>query len=145
MSHDINKSIGGRISFLRKEVFHMTQAEFSSVLGIGQGYLSQIETGARGLSSDGINNISEKLCIDKDLLYPDKVSDEAISEYFMLNNNLSDELITNMLSKVKSFCDSMNYSLTTADTEFISRLMQLSETERNSFYKSLSILSNLWD
>lgn len=47
-------TIGTRLSKIRREVLNMSQAEFSTILGISQGALSEIEKDKRGLTQEAI-------------------------------------------------------------------------------------------
>lgn len=43
------KSMAARITYLRNDILHMTQAEFASTLKISQTYLSLLESGKKAL------------------------------------------------------------------------------------------------
>jgi len=62
------ENIGTRLVHLRKKVFNMNQKQFSPILGITQGALSEIENGNRGLPADAIIKLLE-LSLAPDTLF----------------------------------------------------------------------------
>lgn len=48
------KSIGERLAYVRKNILLMNQTEFSRLIGVSQGALSDIENNNRGLSMEAI-------------------------------------------------------------------------------------------
>ncbi|GAA4655200.1 hypothetical protein GCM10023142_23380 [Anaerocolumna aminovalerica] len=46
--------IGKRLSYVRKNIFKLNQKDFSNLIGVSQGALSDIENGNRGLSMEAL-------------------------------------------------------------------------------------------
>lgn len=145
MGNNNSVNIGERITFIRKNVFHMSQSDFSSILGISQTYLSLIENNSRSVNSETVIRFAESLHISSDLLYPDRISDEEISDFFLLDKTVSDTVISKILSEAKDYCDSMSYALSDCDKEFLDKLMRIPETDRKKLYNALSTISDLYD
>lgn len=51
--------IGSRIRELRTSILNMSQLEFSKILGISQGALSEIESGGRGLPIEAAERLAK--------------------------------------------------------------------------------------
>lgn len=80
-------NVGERIKHIRK-TNNMTQIEFSSVVGIAQGTLSEIEAGKAKPSFDMIYEIKKHFKIDLDWLIMGDILNEVdkVAEYELLQN-----------------------------------------------------------
>ena len=51
--------IGKRLAYIRKSILNLSQNEFSQLIGISQGALSDVEKGNRGLSTEALIRLYE--------------------------------------------------------------------------------------
>lgn len=76
-------AIGRRIAFYRKKAA-MTQAALSEILGVSEGYISQLERGSAKIPLPRLSQISDILGVDIALL----VSDRAIVSDVPFNSEI---------------------------------------------------------
>lgn len=76
--------LGARLSTVRSKVLSMSQKDFSALLGISQGSLSEVENGKRGLSMEAIIKLMKY-----------SKSDNRFSVYWILTGE-NDPLSTTM-------------------------------------------------
>jgi len=51
--------IGKRLSYVRKNFYNLSQKDFSALIGVSQGALSDVENGNRGLSMEALISLYE--------------------------------------------------------------------------------------
>lgn len=79
--------IGTRLSAVRSKILSMNQKDFSNLLGISQGALSEVENGKRGLSMEAIIKLMKY-----------SKSDNRISVFWILTGENDPALTTMNLS-----------------------------------------------
>lgn len=72
------KSMAARITYLRNDILHMTQAEFASTLKISQTYLSLLESGKKSITKAIISKILTTFRINSDWLISGLGTDQDI-------------------------------------------------------------------
>lgn len=72
------KSMAARITYLRNDILHMTQAEFASTLKISQTYLSLLESGKKSITEAIISKILTTFRINSDWLISGLGTDQDI-------------------------------------------------------------------
>lgn len=131
-------AIADRISYLRKEIFHMKQEQFSKLIDISQTYLSLIENHKKQVFYDTLLKIStvNKVNIEW-LIYgrdDDKIfNSNKINEQYIIKSNKE-----KALSDLKSA-----FSLNQRETEFIDWFSSLPSKDRISFIDAIQSFQNL--
>jgi transcriptional regulator with XRE-family HTH domain len=131
------EDIGFRISHLRNDILHMTQADFSSALDISQTYLSMIENGKKQI---------QQPILDK-ILITFKVSIEwllfGMGDDILLSDDMAGDFIKkksqdSTLSDLKQY-----YGLRQDEYAFIKWLLSLPSSERRQFVSSINSIFDL--
>lgn len=131
-------AIADRISYLRKEIFHMKQEQFSMLIDISQTYLSLIENHKKQVFYDTLLKIStvNKVNIEW-LIYgrdDDKIfNSNKINEQYIIKSHKE-----KALSELKSA-----FSLNQRETEFIDWFSSLPSKDRISFIDAIQSFQNL--
>lgn len=129
------ESMAKRISYLRNDILHMTQAEFSSLLKISQTYLSLIEAGKKKITKSLLTNILTTFHVNADWLLSGIGTDQDI---FLDEINPKEYTVSydsaNTLHDLQKFCQ-----LSNDDLDFISWFISLSAKDRALF---LSCIEN---
>ena len=129
-------SISERISYLRNDILHMTQAEFSSSLKISQTYLSLIESGKKNITEAIITNILTTFHVNADWFISGIGTDQDIfldstpKPYIPL---LDSETVLHELQKLCHLSDN--------ETSFISWFVSLPEKDRTIFLSCIETFS----
>ncbi|MBO5485024.1 MAG: helix-turn-helix transcriptional regulator [Lachnospiraceae bacterium] len=74
-------TIGERIRYLRKDILHLTQQEFSNSIKISRSNLGNIETNAVSVTPRVLDYISEKYLVNPDWLLNGGTDEEVFVEH----------------------------------------------------------------
>ena len=120
------ESMASRIAYLRNDILHMTQADFSSALKISQTYLSLIEAGKKNVTEAIITNILITFRVNADWLISGIGTDQDI---FLDNAKPQNPIVpldsTDALHDLQKLCH-----LTNDDISFISWFISLPAKDR---------------
>ena len=132
------KNIATRITYLRNNILHMTQNEFSSALKISQTYLSLIESGKKAVSKATIENVLLTFNVNMEWLMFGIGSDDEI----FLNHTSKESILRSMPD---SSLDELQktYQLTHNELHFVQWFVTLPSKEREMFLSSLNCISAL--
>lgn len=131
------ESMAARIAYLRNDILHMTQAEFSSALKISQTYLSLIESGKKNITEAIITNILITFHVNADWLISGIGTDQDI----LLDNTIPRNYIPSpdseaALHELQKLCH-----LSDNETVFISWFVSLPEKDRTIFLSCIETFS----
>ena len=130
------KAIVKRICQLRSEILHLTQEQFAKHTGISQSYLSQLESGRKGINTNTIYHICSTLQLDTDWLVfgtgQPFISDAPASTADILENS---KRPVALLDLQKAF------SLNDSDMAFLSMYVNLPLKERSRFTNALAVIA----
>lgn len=137
-SNEEFKNIATRITYLRNNILHMTQDEFSSALKISQTYLSLIESGKKAVSKATIKNVLLTFNVNMEWLMFGIGSDDEI----FLNHTSKESILQSMPD---SSLDALKkaYQLTDNELHFVQWFVTLPSKEREMFLSSLDCISAL--
>ncbi len=130
--------IAERISYLRQDVLHLTQAQFASALDVSQTYLSQIENKKKVVSSTLIYKISSTFNVRLEWLLVDTDNDNIFQ---------SDKEIIQYSISVKqeeafhSLCSAFN--LQKSNIDFLRWYLSISDEERAGIQQAISFFRKL--
>lgn len=131
------KNIAARITYLRNNILHMTQAEFSSALKISQTYLSLIESGKKPVSQTMIENIISKFDVTTEWLVLGIGSDKAIfAQQPISKNPFHQSISSSAFDELKN-----TYHLTDNEMDFIQWFVTLPSKERASYLSGLDYIA----
>lgn len=138
-SKEESKNITSRMIYLRNNILHMTQSEFSSALNISQTYLSLIESGKKDVSMSTFESVLSVFKVSYDWLTG--ITD--VSDNPFLSTPLSKEYFLNadrenVLSDMQKI-----YHLNSSDMDFLKWFLSLSARKRLSFISGAKELSSL--
>ncbi|MBQ9590820.1 MAG: helix-turn-helix transcriptional regulator [Butyrivibrio sp.] len=139
LSADEKLAIADRISYLRKEIFHMKQSQFSKLIDISQTYLSLIENHRKPIFYDTVLKIATTNDVNIEWLLYGRDSDKIFN-----SNNINEQYIKsshkeNALEELKCA-----YSLNEREITFVDWFSSLSSKERLSFLDAVESLQNLF-
>lgn len=135
---DMNALVS-RVTYLRNDILHMTQAEFSSALQISQTYLSLLESGKKSITEAVITNILITFHVNADWLVFGIGSDQDI---FLNHIDTQDYLLKT--SQGAALHDLKKaYQLKNNELDFISWFVSLSSKERSLFLSCIENISSL--
>lgn len=131
------ESTAARITYLRNDILHMTQAEFSSALKISQTYLSLIESGKKNITEAIITNIMTTFHVNADWLISGIGTDQDI---FLDNTDPKNYLpVPNSevtLHELQKLCH-----LSDNETSFVSWFVSLPAKDRALFLSCIETFS----
>lgn len=131
------ESMAARIAYLRNDILHMTQAEFSSALKISQTYLSLIESGKKNITEAIITNILITFHVNADWLISGIGTDQDI----LLDNTIPRNYIPSPDSEVALHELQKLCHLSDNETAFISWFVSLPEKDRTIFLSCIETFS----
>lgn len=138
LSTEQQHAIVERIHFLRNDVLHMNQKQFSNILDISQTYISLLESGERPLSSTLAIKIISSFHINPEWLIYGKESEDIFSISSTTENGTSHLRIDALNNLVQI------YSLKSKDVTFLQWYLSLSANERLSFIDALDNIAHLY-
>lgn len=130
--------IAERISHLRQDILHLTQAQFSAALEVSQTYLSQIENKKKAVSSTILYKISSIFNVRLEWLITnaDNVdifqSDKEIIQY---------SISVKQEEAFHSLCSAFN--LQKSNIDFLHWYLSISDEERTSLQQAISFFRKL--
>lgn len=133
------KDIASRITHLRNDILHMTQAEFSSVLKISQTYLSLIEAGKKSVPQTMIENIISKFDVTMEWLIIGIGSDETIfahQHHPITKDSLLQSISSSAFNELKK-----TYRLADNELEFVQWFVTLPSKERELYLSGLNYIA----
>lgn len=110
---DTRLIIGKRIRDLRI-MQKLTQAQFAELIGISVNFLSEIETGKKGMSQDTLYRLCTNFSVSSDyILFGTEKNDDSISSSMIIEyvNSLDSkelELLSNYLNSLRELRENMN-------------------------------------
>lgn len=131
------ESTASRITYLRNDILHMTQAEFSSALNISQTYLSLIEAGKKNITEAIISNILITFRVNSDWLISGIGSDEDI----FLDNTTPKKYMPSQDLQVTLHELQKLYQLSDNETTFVSWFLSLPSKDRALFLSCIETFS----
>lgn len=138
-SADEKFAIADRISYLRREIFHMKQSQFSKLIDISQTYLSLIENHRKPVFYDTVLKIATTNDINIEWLLYGRESDKIFN-----SNNINEQYVKS-IQREKALSDfKSSYSLNDREESFINWFSSLSAKERSSFLDAVENLQNLF-
>ena len=131
-------AIADRISYLRKEIFHMKQEQFSKLIDISQTYLSLIENHKKQVFYDTLLKISTVNKVNIEWLIYGRDDDK------IFNSNKINEQYIIKSHKEKALSELQSaFSLNQRETEFIDWFSSLPSKDRISFIDAIQSFQNL--
>ena len=131
-SEDELSEIAGRIMYIRKNVLHLTQKEFSEALGISQSFLSQIESGNRIIPADVVIKINQVFHFPPSyILYGMDLNISSNSSTVFEKNYHQMDALKNMEAA---------FDLKKTDLELLKWYCSLDEARRSALYGSIQVL-----
>ncbi len=138
LSAEQQSAIVERIHFLRNDVLHMNQKQFSNVLDISQTYISLLESGDRPISTILVVKIIASFHINPNwLIYGDESED--IFSISSTAENGTKHLQIDALNNLVQM-----YSLKSKDVAFLQWYLSMSANERLSFINALDNIVRLY-
>lgn len=131
------ESTASRITYLRNDILHMTQAEFSSALNISQTYLSLIEAGKKNITEAIISNILITFRVNSDWLISGIGSDEDI----FLDNTTPKKYMPSQDLQVTLHELQKLHQLSDNETTFVSWFISLPSKDRALFLSCIETFS----
>lgn len=132
-------AIADRISYLRREIFHMKQSQFSKLIDISQTYLSLIENHRKPVFYDTVLKIATTNDVNIEWLLYGRESDN------IFNSNKINEQYIKSTHKEKILDDlKCTYCLNDREISFVDWFSSLSSKERLSFLDAVENLQNLF-
>lgn len=138
LSTEQQDAIVQRIHFLRNDVLHMNQKQFSNMLDISQTYISLLESGERPLSTTLAVKIIASFHINPSWLIYGNDSEDIFSISSTTENGAKHLQIDALNTLVQM------YSLKSKDVAFLQWYLSLSANERLSFIDALDSIVHLY-
>lgn len=129
--------IAKRITYLRQDVLHMTQTEFSMTINISQTYLSQIELCQKKITASTIQKICTCFKIKREWLILGEGSDIFLSPEDAHQTIIEAEQEAALLSLLN------NYHLDASNEEFLRWYLSLTPEIRLGFQNATKFLRQL--
>ena len=131
-------SIAERISYLRQDVLHLTQAQFASALDVSQTYLSQIENKKKSVTSTILSKISSTYNVRLEWLLVDSDNTDIFqSEQEIIQYSVS----VKQEEAFHSLCSAFN--LQKSNIDFLHWYLNISDDERAGIQQAINFFRKL--
>lgn len=130
--------IAERISYLRQDILHLTQAQFASALDVSQTYLSQIENKKKVVSSTLIYKITSTYNVRLEWLLANTDNDnifQSDKEIIQYSISIKQE------ESFHSLCSAFN--LQKSNIDFLRWYLSISDEERAGIQQAISFFRKL--
>lgn len=133
------KAIVERVIRLRRDIYNMTQEQFSKTVGISQTYLSLLENGKREINTNAICQIATSLKVNLDWLIYGLGEPDA-----NFTPEVPQSIVPVRIDKITAQSNFKKaFSLKESDMEFISWFANLPLKERSRYAKAFSAIAAL--